>query len=116
MLPEKGGAQYFALILADTLGALCEQKGRPVTFKEFVDAVENAAGIPWAYIHQRYQARLCQLHNTDVKRRADLATGVAKSALVEDPVLGWHYPGYVVNAPGNDRRALEYVVSARLRH
>ncbi|HEY2332966.1 MAG TPA: hypothetical protein VGH94_13690, partial [Acidimicrobiales bacterium] len=68
MLPERGGAGYFTLLVADRLADLNREFGRAVTLDEVVDGVWNGAGLPWSYVTQTYQQHLC---TANANRRGD---------------------------------------------
>jgi hypothetical protein len=109
MLPERGGAGYFTLLVADRLADLNRAVGRAVTLDELVTAVYDGPGIPWTWIGQRYQAQLI------AHRRKRSERGVVDPSLGGfDPALGYRHPDFDITNPDDRRAALTYVIRSRV--
>ena len=107
MLPEKGGAGYFTLLVCDRLTDF----GRPVTLDELVDAVWDAPGLPWTYVDPVVSAAPC--HGAYPSWWHDTSDGVVPPTGY-DEATGWHHPSFDVNSRSDRRKALTYVVRKRL--
>lgn len=108
MLPERGGAGYFTLLLADCLADL----GRAVTLDELVDAMYEVPGIPWTWVGQRYQAQLVSQGRSDAARRGGGEASSGNGSY--DPALGYHHPSFDIHSQEHRRNALRHVVRSRV--
>jgi hypothetical protein len=73
MLPERGGAGYFTLLVADRLADLNREVGRPVRLEELVNALADTPSLPWSYLITLYQQRQ-EVQHPQIDGRAHTCT------------------------------------------